>query len=89
MEYDAEKALRVAHEAKIQNLALQAICAALLGELALLHADPAAKLSAMSASLQGVAAGIAEHANEPAITEVIERVCSMAEQAISPPPKNR
>jgi hypothetical protein len=75
--------LQFAREARLENVALQSVCAALLAEIAILHASPGDKLGAMVASLQGMAHGVAREVDEqgltPTITKVIENVCSMAE----------
>jgi hypothetical protein len=77
------KALRLALEAKEENLALQSICAILIGEVALMNQNPPNKLDQIVAGLQGMASGVAAGTDKgsKAMTETIERVCTMAEAA--------
>ena len=73
-----------------ENIALQAVCAVLLAEVARLHNPnaPRDKVREMAAGLQGVALGVVAGtaANTPAtraMTEVIERVTMMADKALT------
>ena len=70
--------------ARTEVVALQGICAALLGELCLLHEDPRQKLGQLVSGLQGVAAGVAAagQVDSIALTRVIEQVSTMAEQGL-------
>lgn len=74
--------LQLVGEAKSESIALQAVCAALLAEVAILHKSPRDRLNALVASLQGVADGAEGDAGAPWVTETIERVSMMAEKIL-------
>ena len=71
--------------ARTEIVALQGICAALIGEICLLNEDPRQKLGQIVSSLQGVAAGVAAagQVDSMALTRVVEQVSTMAEEGLS------
>ena len=91
---DKDDLFNLIREAKEENIALKAICASLLCEVAILHLlnkkNPREKLGEMAAGLQGMAEGVAMNAgvSTQSITATIERVCTMAE-AVLQGPKDR
>lgn len=79
--------------ARTEVVALQGICAALIGEICLLNEDPRQKLGQIVSGLQGVAAGVAAagQVDSMALTRVVEQVSTMAEEGLSvryPPTKD-
>jgi len=85
--------LQLIAEARSENVALQAVCAGLLAEVAYLSGnDREGKLAQMLSGLQGMAHGLAllarsEQIDTQIVTQTIERICTMAEAAL--PPRNR
>lgn len=67
-----------------RTLALETVCAILIGELALLADSPANKLATITAGLQGVAAGVADRLGITSIevTRTIDRISEVAEHAL-------
>ena len=74
--------LQLVGEAKSESIALQAVCAALLAEVAIIRKWPRDKVGALGASLQGLADDVAGEARGPWVTETIERVCTTAEKIV-------
>lgn len=78
-----------------ENIALRAVCAILLADVASTHKDPTDHLAKTLAGMQGAIHGLGLMArdkspelNKTAVTisRVIEGVCAMAEAVISKPP---
>lgn len=67
---------------KLELLALKAVCAALIAEIAILSKDPPVKLGSVTASLQGVMHAIAGEAGSPAGSKAIDLISEMAEVAL-------
>ena len=79
----------MAEASSAQNIALAAICSALLVEIALLHPDPSAKVGVLASGLLGTAEAVARAAGEHAaltapMSEMIERVIGVAEAHLAP-----
>ena len=81
----AEEAKRLAVEARLENMVLQTVCAALMAELAALPEDPRATLDRMVASLHGLAFGVGQSGGQPHTTRTVERICQMAEDSFQAP----
>ncbi len=65
-----------------ENAALRFVCGNILAEIALLNESPPDKLGEMVAKLGGATAMVAKEADSPALTRVVDRVCSAAEAAL-------
>lgn len=80
-----EEAKRLATEARLENMVLQTVCAALMAELAALNEDPQSTLDRMVASLHGLAFGVGQSGGQPHTTRTVERICQMAEDSFRAP----
>ena len=80
-----EEARKLATEAKLENMVLQTVCAALMAELAVLTEDPRSTLDRMVASLHGLAFGMGQSGGQPHITKTVELICQMAEDTLQLP----
>ncbi len=80
-----EEARRLATEAKLEGVVLQAVCAALMAELAAMSEDPQGTLDRMVASLNGLVFGVAQSGSQPHTTRRVERICQMAEDSLQAP----